>query len=44
MTVAAVVFDLYGTLLAIDSMQTHVAAARVRDPGAFGDLARIAAA
>jgi 2-haloacid dehalogenase len=33
--VAAVVFDLYGTLLAIDSMQTHVAAARVRDPISF---------
>jgi len=33
--VAAVVFDLYGTLLAIDSMRTHVAAAGVRDPGAF---------
>ena len=35
MAVAAVVFDLYGTLLAIDSMQTHVAAASVRNPGAF---------
>lgn len=35
MPVAAVVFDLYGTLLAIDSMQTHVAAAGARDPGAF---------
>jgi len=35
MAVAAVVFDLYGTLLAIDSMQTHVAEAGIRDPGAF---------
>jgi 2-haloacid dehalogenase len=33
--VAAVVFDLYGTLLAIDSMRAHVAAAGVRDPGEF---------
>jgi 2-haloacid dehalogenase len=33
--VAAIVFDLYGTLLAIDSMRTHVAEAGVRDPGAF---------
>ena len=35
MRVAAVVFDLYGTLLAIDSMRTHVAEAGARDPGAF---------
>ena len=35
MAVAAVVFDLYGTLLSIDSMQTHVAAARVRNPAEF---------
>ena len=41
MNVAAVVFDLYGTLLAIDSMQTHVAAAGIRDAGAFvGDWRR----
>jgi 2-haloacid dehalogenase len=33
--VAAVVFDLYGTLLAIDAMRMHVAAAGVRDPGPF---------
>ncbi|MDP9024002.1 MAG: haloacid dehalogenase type II, partial [Candidatus Eremiobacteraeota bacterium] len=32
---AAVVFDLYGTLLAIDSMHTHVAAAGVRHAEAF---------
>ena len=35
MRVAAVVFDLYGTLLAIDTMRMHVAAAGVADPGAF---------
>jgi 2-haloacid dehalogenase len=33
--IAAIVFDLYGTLLAIDSMRMHVAAAGVRDPGPF---------
>jgi 2-haloacid dehalogenase len=33
--VAAIVFDLYGTLLAIDSMRTHVAQAGVRDPAGF---------
>jgi 2-haloacid dehalogenase len=33
--IAAVVFDLYGTLLAIDSMRTHVAEAGVRDPAGF---------
>jgi len=32
---AAIVFDLYGTLLAIDSMRMHVAAAGVRDPASF---------
>ena len=35
MRVAAVVFDLYGTLLAIDAMRMHVAAAGVQDPGPF---------
>lgn len=35
MAVAAVVFDLYGTLLAIDSMRSHVAAAGVGDAEAF---------
>ncbi len=35
MRIAAVVFDLYGTLLAIDSMRMHCAAAGVRDPGPF---------
>ncbi len=35
MAVAAVVFDLYGTLLAIDSMRTHVAEAGIRDPAGF---------
>lgn len=35
MRVAAVVFDLYGTLLAIDSMATHVARANVADADAF---------
>ena len=35
MRVAAVVFDLYGTLLAIDSMATHVARAHVADAEAF---------
>ena len=35
MPLAAVVFDLYGTLLAIDSMQSHVAAASVRNPVEF---------
>ncbi len=35
MAVAAVVFDLYGTLLSIDSMRMHVAAAGVQDPGPF---------
>jgi 2-haloacid dehalogenase len=34
-TVAAVVFDLYGTILTIDSMRAHVAAAGVADAGAF---------
>jgi 2-haloacid dehalogenase len=33
--VAAVVFDLYGTLLAIDSMRAHVAAAGVPDSDGF---------
>jgi len=33
--IAAIVFDLYGTLLAIDSMRMHVAAAGVKDPGPF---------
>jgi 2-haloacid dehalogenase len=33
--IAAIVFDLYGTLLAIDSMRMHCAAAGVRDPGPF---------
>jgi 2-haloacid dehalogenase len=33
--IAAVVFDLYGTLLAIDTMRMHVAAAGVHDPGPF---------
>lgn len=33
--VAAVVFDLYGTLLATDAMRTHVAEAGVRDPAGF---------
>jgi 2-haloacid dehalogenase len=32
---AAVVFDLYGTLLAIDSMEAHVEAASVRKPAEF---------
>ena len=35
MHVAAVVFDLYGTLLAIDAMRAHVAAAGVEDADAF---------
>lgn len=35
MPVAAVVFDLYGTLLAIDSMRAHVAAAGVGEAAAF---------
>ncbi len=35
MRIAAIVFDLYGTLLAIDSMRMHCAAAGVRDPGPF---------
>ena len=35
MAVAAAVFDLYGTLLAIDSMQTRVAAAGVPEPVSF---------
>lgn len=35
MPVAVVVFDLYGTLLAIDAMRMHVAAAGVHDPGPF---------
>ena len=35
MRVAAVVFDLYGTLLAIDSMAAHVARAQVADAEAF---------
>jgi 2-haloacid dehalogenase len=35
--VAAVVFDLYGTLLAIDTMRMHVAAAGVAEPGPFVD-------
>jgi 2-haloacid dehalogenase len=33
--VAAVVFDLYGTILTIESMRTHVAAAGVADADAF---------
>jgi len=32
---SAVVFDLYGTILTIESMRTHVAAAGVADPDAF---------
>ena len=35
MHVAAVVFDLYGTLLAIDAMRAHVAAAGVEDADGF---------
>lgn len=35
MAVAAVVFDLYGTILGIESMAAHVAAAGVDDPAAF---------
>jgi len=35
MHVAAVVFDLYGTLLSIGAMRDHVAAAGVEDAGAF---------
>jgi 2-haloacid dehalogenase len=35
MHVAAVVFDLYGTLLAIDAMREHVAAAGAEDADAF---------
>ena len=35
MHVAAVVFDLYGTLLTIESMRAHVAAAGIEDAGAF---------
>jgi 2-haloacid dehalogenase len=35
MGVAAVVFDLYGTLLSIDTMRMHVAAAGVPDPAPF---------
>lgn len=35
MTVAAVVFDLYGTILTIESMRTHVAAAGIPDAGTF---------
>ena len=33
--VAAVIFDLYGTILTIDSMRMHVAAADVEDAAAF---------
>jgi 2-haloacid dehalogenase len=41
MHVAAVVFDLYGTLLAIDAMRDHVAAAGVDDaPGFVADWRR----
>lgn len=41
MAVAAVVFDLYGTLLAIDAMRAVVAEAGVRDPAGFvGDWRR----
>ena len=35
MAVAAVVFDLYGTILTIESMRAHVAAAGVADADAF---------
>lgn len=35
MPVAAVVFDLYGTILTIESMRAHVAAAGVAEPDAF---------
>lgn len=35
MAAAAVVFDLYGTILTIESMRTHVAAAGVADADAF---------
>lgn len=35
MRVAAVVFDLYGTILTIESMRAHVAAAGVADADAF---------
>ncbi|MDB5071992.1 MAG: haloacid dehalogenase, type [Candidatus Eremiobacteraeota bacterium] len=35
MAVAAVVFDLYGTILTIESMRTHVAAAGIADAGTF---------
>ena len=35
MAVAAVVFDLYGTILTIESMRAHVAAAGVPDAAAF---------
>lgn len=35
MAVAAVVFDLYGTILTIDSMRVHVAAAGVADADGF---------
>lgn len=35
MAVAAVVFDLYGTMLTIESMRAHVAAAGVEDADAF---------
>ncbi len=40
MTVAAVVFDLYGTLLRIDAMGAHVARAGVAEPEAFVDAWR----
>lgn len=41
MAVAAVVFDLYGTILTIESMRSHVAAAGVADADAFvGDWRR----
>jgi 2-haloacid dehalogenase len=35
MPVAAVVFDLYGTILTIESMRTHVAAAGIADADTF---------
>jgi 2-haloacid dehalogenase len=35
MAVAAVVFDLYGTILTIESMRTHVAAVGIADADAF---------
>jgi 2-haloacid dehalogenase len=40
MSVAAVVFDLYGTLLRIDAMRAHVARAGVPDAAAFVDAWR----